>query len=216
MPVAPGQLGDVGRLELVKWLAFAAMVADHVDLALFGRGVPWLHAVGSFAFPAFCLTFGAGLATSSDPVSVARRLMLPAIVAQAAWLLIRPEHPLNVLFVFAACAAVEATSSRWLGPKGAAYLLLAGVAGFAGEGGPWGVMLVAGASAARHLLRWWPVAAVGALWALLVPSVGTLAALAAFALWPASAPRLPRSRGLLAWAYAAHLALLAALAKTLS
>lgn len=202
---------DLGRLEAVKWLAFVAMVCDHVDLALFGRGVPWLHALGTFAFPAFCLTFGLGVATSSNPLAVAKRLVLPAIIAQAAWLVIRPEHPLNVLAVFAACAALEGTAGRWLGTKGAGYLALAGVAGYVGEGGPWGVMLVAGASAARDLRRWWPLATVGALWAVLVPTPGTLAALAAVAWWPASWPRIPRTRGLFAWAYAGHLAVLAAL-----
>ena len=80
----------MAHLELVKWLAFVAMVVDHVDLFLFNRTVPWMFEVGRFAAPAFAICFGIGLAFTRDAVAVADRLMWPAVLAQCIWILLAP------------------------------------------------------------------------------------------------------------------------------
>jgi len=200
---------DLARLEAVKWIAFAAMVLDHVDLALFGRGVPWMHQVGAFAFPVFCVTFGMGVAVSRSGVQVGLRLLAPALVAQVAWAIIRPDHPASILAVFVVFAVLSH------GPQSLA-LRIAGVVALAlwsallGEGGAATVILAAGGFAAMRLGRWWPMYAAGALWIALAPSLGALLAFAAVRFWPASWRRVPRVPGLLAWGYAGHLTLLAA------
>lgn len=205
-----GGLGDVGRLELVKWIAFVAMVADHVDLIAYGRTVPFLHELGAFAFPAFCLAFGLGLARAGDLGAIAARLLWPALAAQLAWMRVDASHPANVLAVFMCCALVL---SYEVPPvmRAAGVLFLAGWSWALGEGGPWGVLMVAGAFAAGRSGRWWPLLAGGAGWVALVPSAGAVAALLAVACWPARWPRLARWRGALAWAYPAHLVALALL-----
>lgn len=204
-------LRDVSRLEFVKWAAFVGMLLDHVDLAVFGRGQPWMHAIGGFCLPAFALCFGLGLARSADPMRVVERLVLPSVVAQAAWLVIQPEHPANVLVMFALCAliAVQAATSRWGLTVAAAIAVLAVSMG--GEGGPPLVLLVAGGYLASRLDRDWPVMLAGAVWWALVPSLGALLAVLAVLYWPPGAARLARRPGWLAWGYAGHLVALAGL-----
>lgn len=197
---------DVGRLELVKWLAFGAMVVDHIDLAVFGRSVPWMHLVGGFAFPAFALCLGFGLACTRDPLAVGSRLVLPAVLAQVAWFFVEPDHPPNVLAMFALCAFGLAS------PLAATAVVP--VAWWLGEGGIFLPLLVAGGYLSAR--EGWAVPAVVscALWAVLAGSPGALVALVVFLFAPSV--RLPRVRGLLAWGYAGHLALLAALKAALS
>ena len=210
-PLLGAHLGDVGRLELVKVAAFLAMVADHVDLVLYERAVPWLHQLGAFAFPAFALTFGIGLARSRDPCAVARRLVVPGLLAQAAWWPLQPAHPVNMLLVFATLAAVLSVA----GPAALRVGLLLGAAlgvGAVGEGGIFTVALVFGGYAAGLNGRWWPLLLCGGAWVAVAPSYGAVAALLAVAVWPANWPRPPRGRGWLAWGYPAHLLALAGLA----
>lgn len=205
------RLVDAGRLELVKWAAFAAMLVDHVGLSLFDRSIPWLHSVGAFAFPAFALSFGIGLALSADPLRIVERLVLPALIAQCMWLVVDPQHPANVLVSFALCAVVAAAvRARSM----VLAFVLAGIAAgcsVAIEGGPVGLLMVAGGFVAVQLRACLPLVAAGAVWAVLVPSIAAWLAVAAVVLWPQQAPRVPRLRGLLAWGYPAHLGALAAL-----
>jgi hypothetical protein len=186
------------------------MVLDHVDLVVYDRSVPWMHAIGAFAFPAFAVTFGAGLALSRDALAVAERLVVPALLAQAAWIWLPGPGGLNVLGVFALAALAAECYRAWpaLGVACAAALLLAGQLL---EGGTWGVTLVLGAWAAARWRLWWLVALASAPWLLFVPSAGVAAGLVA----PHFARRLdvkvPRVPGLFAWAYAGHLVVLAGL-----
>jgi hypothetical protein len=195
------ELHDLARLELLKWLAFLAMIVDHVGIAAFHRSVPELHVIGQFAFPVFCLAFGLGLAQSSNPDRVAARLVLPALVAQLAWVVIEPPHGLNVLGMFALCAV--ALDRLWLVP------LVLAVSLVVGEGGPFLPVLVLAGVLASRLAMAAPIVGAGLAWATLIGSpVAAISALAV-AFWPAGA-LVPRVPGLLAWGYALHLAALAA------
>jgi hypothetical protein len=200
---------DLSRLEVVKWIAFAAMVVDHVGVALLDRSVAWLHLVGGFAFPVFCFCYGLGLARTSDPLQVASRLIVPGALAQAAWFWIEPSHPVNVLGMFGLCAV--AVRLPWF----AAVVL--GLAAVVGEGGLFLPLLVAAGFAAARWGSRVPLVVSGVAWAVLAHSPGALVATAAVARWPERwAVAVPRVPGLLAWGYAAHLALLAALKGALS
>jgi hypothetical protein len=191
---------DLARLELVKWAGFLAMVVDHVGIAVYHRSVPELHVVGQFAFPAFCLAFGLGLARSSDPARVSMRLLLPAFVAQVAWAFIEAPHGANVLAMFALCAA--ARDRAWAWP----FVFAIGL--FAGEGGPFLPLMVAGGVLAWRLRTAAPVLGAGLGWATLIGSPTAAISALAVAFWPAGA-LVPRVPGLLAWGYALHLAALA-------
>lgn len=199
---------DVGRLEVVKWAAFVAMIVDHVDLALFGRALGG-QVVGAFAFPAFALCFGLGLARTGEPGGVVARLVVPAVLAQVAWVFIEPGHRANVLIVFAAAAVCVMWHrvSPWMSAAG--FAVCAAIAVGQVEGGPLGVLIVAAGFAAGRLGVWWPVVLVGALWCVGAPSVGAVLGFLVPMLWPASIPRLPRLRGALMWAYPGHLVILA-------
>lgn len=204
----------IGGLELAKWLAFGAMLLDHVDLALFGRSQPWMHAIGRFALPCFAVAFGLGLARASDPLRVGARLVMPALLAQAAWAFLpsaMDPRPVNVLAGFACLAWVEGMRRLWPAAGAAAFAGLLWMS--SGIEGSYVLLLIVGATVLAERARTVELHAVGALAvAVAVPSPGAFVGLAAPHLARRLEIDLPRSAGLLAWAYAAHLAVLAALA----
>lgn len=201
----------IAHLELFKWLAFAAMVVDHVDLVLFERSYPWMWHVGRFAMPVFAVCFGVGLAVTRDAAAVARRLIIPAILAQAAWWFCGRVMPLNILFTFAICAVAVSTWRRWpiFGLVVAGLALLPGAEIL--EGGAWLVGLVVSAFLAQDLRRSWIYAAGAAPWilGLTSPTVALAVSvpfLARFTPWT-----VPRWPGALSWLYPGHLVALALL-----
>lgn len=202
---------NVTHLEAVKWLAFAAMVADHVDLLLFGERLAVLDQIGRFAFPAFALCFGLGLSASGDPLQVAMRLFAPASLAQLAWVLVQPAHPANVLFAFAVFAAAVGVYRRLEGAAARCVIVACTVVvAFICEGGILGfVMMTGGYFAARF--GWLSMAASALPWLALLPSPAAAAAVAAPLLASHAGRALPRHGGLLMWAYPAHLGVLLAL-----
>lgn len=201
-------LADPARLEPVKWLAFLAMVCDHLALTLLPSH-QWLRQIGTFAFPAFALSFGIGLAATNDPLRVAKRLIGPAIVAQLSWVAIFAGwHPLNVLVMFASCAFfLELGRTELRVMFGTVLVVALTYLGF--EGGFMGFLLVGGAYlAASRGSVWWMFPPV-AVWAALQPSVGFVLGVLAVLFAPRLSIQLPRRPGALAWAYAGHLWLLA-------
>lgn len=210
VPALLNPVADVRRLEVVKWLAFLAMVADHVDLLWFGRSVPWLHQVGLFAFPVFALSFGLGLARSSAPLGVAWRLLVAGGVAQLVWFWLDPGHYANVLLVFAACAAVAFVSARSAPLALGLGALVLWLCSRGGEGGLLGAVLVlAGWIAGRGVLTAGEARAlflaVGAWWLLLRPSWAAVLAFALVMFLPLIGTGVRRWRGALLWLYPAHL-----------
>jgi len=197
---------DLSRLEVVKAVAFVAMLADHFDLWLFGRQFG-LDAVGRFAFPAFALCVGLGLSHSRTPERVALRLLLPAVIAQGVWWSGGFQHPANVLFVFGLCAlAAKGLPCRY--GKGIAWSFVIVACGFVGEGGAFGALMACAGFYAARRRDWLPVLAVAVVWCALSPSWAALLAFVTVSCFPANRV-VPRVRGLLAWGYPLHLALLA-------
>lgn len=197
------------HLELVKWLAFIAMVVDHVDLVMFNRSVPWMFEVGRFAAPAFAICFGIGLAFSRDAFAVADRLMWPSVLAQCTWLLVAPpSYPLsygNVLVVFTCCALVLACGRKNLwGGIASGVFLLAVSPGL--EGGPGLIVLVAAGYLTSRVNSWLPYLGGFAPWLAGALSPGLVAAALAPVLARLVPFTVPRVRGLLAWGYPLHLA----------
>lgn len=94
-----------GSVEALKWIAFAAMVFDHVDVVLLDRGAPWLMYVGRLAMPIFAIVFGFNLARARDPIATIKRLALVGLAVQPiVWVTINRGQvlPLNILLTFAA------------------------------------------------------------------------------------------------------------------
>lgn len=200
-----------GELEALKWLALAAMVADHVDLLWLERSWPALHAFGRLAFPLFALVFGYNLARPHvDGIRVAGRLALPAALASLVWAYTGTAGlpPLNVLWAFALFAvAVELWDEH---PRTALAALVVG--GLFVEGNWFGQLLAfAGLLIGRRPSHWFGYALAvlgivllqavnGSAWALLaVPAVLAVRA------WRPDVPHVP---GLFLWFYPVHLAAL--------
>jgi len=208
------RFADPARLEPLKWLAVLAMICDHLALTVLPQH-QWLRAIGTFAYPVFVMSFGVGLASSRDPLRAARALVLPYVVAQAAWLLISPSAPWNVLLV-CIYAAMAIAVWRYLQPQRFAWvallvpfaLLAADLHGY--EGGVLGFAMLAGAFLFA-LGSPWLLLASSLLWFVLLPSSGFLLGVFAVVFLPRLPFTVPRVRGLLAWVYAGHLAVLAAL-----
>lgn len=197
-------------LETVKLLAFLAMLLDHIDLTLFGRGVPWMHAVGRFAFPVFCITCAIGFTLTRSPIRAALRLVPPAIVASIAWHFLPGGVPVHVLWVFAILGAstLLARDGTWL-LFAAAALSLIGL-GFLLEGGWPGVLLWYSVYFGLRRRWLWPAVGFvhvvfGVLYASLGACLGLL--LPYLTLWLPGVPW--RAPGFLAWGYPLHLSSLA-------
>lgn len=183
------------RAEVLKYLALACMLLDHVDAWLLDRSVPWLHAVGRLALPLFCFCLGVGIAVRRDFDSALRRLLSWGCVCLVLQLLVRELLPLNVLFTLAGGVTIAAwllDTSRPALPSLGLGLLLAGLSEF----GPFGVALAA-ACVVWGCVRTWQafVPVVGALLLLTIPNGGpwALAALVPLACLPWLPPvrRLP-------------------------
>lgn len=203
----PDRLFDARRFEGLKWVAFVAMVLDHVSL-IFGAHDGVLYQVGRVAFPLFAISFGVGLAASSSQRRVLLRLLLPGLLAEIAWRASGHYPGVNVLLSFClvgiACALFERSWTLGLG----LLLIPAALPGF--ESG-FLVPLLVGSSYFAARFRS-PAAFVVVLVssALVLGTVG--AALASLLLLLCPAVRLPRFRHF-AWAYAAHLVVLVCLAR---
>lgn len=205
---------DPARLELVKWVAFLAMLVEHVGRYAFDAG-PWIGWVGSFALPAFGLAFGAGLVASRAPHRSLYALVVPAVLAQVAWEWLTPGRMPNILLALG-LGGVAVVALVRVGWQESALLALAVAWLCQGriEGGFLGPAFVYSGALVALYGRSWHALPVGLAGSVLVFLPGAALAGAAVAFsraWPLL-PRLPR--GSLAWGYVAHLVLLAAFVST--
>lgn len=201
--------------EWVKWIAFAAMVCDHVDLLVFGRSLPVLYGIGRVALPVFLFTFAYGAALSSDPLRLALRVGLVGLVAQGVWALVHtPLHYANVLLVMAGLAVVAWLPALWL------RVLFGGVLAVCGpflEGGTYAVGLAVGVALGARRVGPYGCALAALGWAVIAWAPGALVAAALLGLaCVLDGPVGRRSGRWLLWAYPAHLVALAGLSVALA
>lgn len=93
------------QCDVVKLVAFAAMVLDHLNTAS-GLNASLLQAVGRLAFPLFALVWGCNIARRPVTQTSLNRLWLMALLAQPGfWLAFRHTGTewwqVNILFTFA-------------------------------------------------------------------------------------------------------------------
>lgn len=134
--------GGKPGVEAAKWLAFALMIGDHVNLYLLGGAYPVLYLLGRLVFPLFAFALAEGLAGGGElrAQGVLKRLVLWACIAQVPWSAFSHSVGLNVLFALAAglCGylAVFGGGALWkralMGTLGIAVSVAAefGIAGF--------------------------------------------------------------------------------------
>ncbi len=200
-----------GRLEAIKWLGLAVMVAEHWYRYVVGQLPQWLYQCGRLAFPLFVIALACGLRHQARDrlASTVMRVLAWAIAAQALLQLVdAPAGRLNVLFTFTAGLALvvvfERAASTFLR---ALAMAAAGAIGMWCEFGPFGVGLVAAAVALGRAeqppaVAW--IGVLGLLAALAVPNGNAIALAAvpvASAVWLLGL-RIPRVRGVFHWAYA--------------
>jgi hypothetical protein len=209
-----------GTLEVLKWLALAAMTLDHINTYLWNHSSPASYAVGRLALPLFAFTLAYRLA---QPQAVAhgmpRRVMLRLLAAGLCavvprFLLASSDGgcwPLNVMFTLATGTAIA-----WLCMRGGRWVPTLVMATFFFVG--------------PFLEFWWFGLACffGAWWFCRRPGVASflgcaggcaslyavngnywaLAALPLIAASPCLAIAMPRARHLFYYYYPLHLAVL--------
>lgn len=207
----------MSRLQaLVKWLAVATMLVDHVGLVL----VPdaWgLRAVGRFAFPAFCALIAYNVAARRVPVmKYLQPMAVFAVVSQVPFMLAGSEG-FNIFFTFGLALTLWGVRN---GELPAWWLVAVAGAPFVDYGIFGVLLLVAMAEGVRSRNVWWipvciclVVLAQGSIvWGLVAAIVllywtVVLGALVWFSRGvPWAVPRGPRM--LFYWFYPAHLAAL--------
>ena len=102
---SPTRRFDFGR-ELLKIIAIATMVIDHVGRILY-PDVLFLQIIGRLAFPIFAYLIVLGMDTTKKPVKYMVTLLVFAVISQVPYYLafdIEPFERLNILFSLLLCA----------------------------------------------------------------------------------------------------------------
>jgi hypothetical protein len=204
------------RFELLKWLAVALMVGDHVNLALFDRSLPVLTELARVVMPLFAMVLGWNMATA-DAAARSRtfvRLILVGASAQPFYMAALDTGwlPLNVLLAFGLAVGVLELIERRM----YAVAVFAFVCGGAVVEFMWPSVGLVLATVLVCRVRTWEslaplVLAFGAL-GVLAGNWYALGALPLFVLVPQLRVRLPRAASAFYVFYPAHLALLGFLA----
>lgn len=117
------------QTDVLKTLALAAMLADHVNTVLLHGSHSLLYAAGRMAFPLFTLVWAANLPAAGTKLQrQAMRLWLWAFITQPVfWLAFMGNGQswlaLNILFLFAGCTQLLSWQARY-GTNG----MMAGIA----------------------------------------------------------------------------------------
>jgi TraX protein len=114
-PYLPPARTQQDKLELMQWVAFACMVADHLGFfgpILWGSEPFALRLIGRLAYPLFSLVFAWRVAhitwrnAQHDFTGQFFRLMVCAMAAQIAWGLTGADVPINPVMGFGAAMAI--------------------------------------------------------------------------------------------------------------
>lgn len=94
---------STGQLELVKWIAAAAMVADHLNKLVFSGALPGFTEFGRLAFPLFAATLALSVASMNEDklFRIAARVLAVAVVTQPIYIWAWGWWQLNAMFTLA-------------------------------------------------------------------------------------------------------------------
>lgn len=208
-----------GQVEAMKWLAIIAMVIDHIDAYLFGRGLFGWHAVGRVAFPLFAVTLAIGVFGSLRDDVVRRvvvRLMLAGAVAQPLSMWLREDAVLNIMFTLTAGTIGAWALLRVTGWRQFVLVVLSLLMAMPCEFGLYGWAVVVACAVAVNVRSIALALVPAAVWSLCYVN-GSHAALLSLplilmAFW---FPSVPRLKGFGYWFYPAHLLFIAIVARSL-
>lgn len=158
-----------GTIELLKWLAFAAMAADHWVLLVLAEPEHPLRIVGRLALPLFLILLARNLAAGVSTRRYLARLLPFAILSEIVWRTTSEPTTFNILFTLALaaifCGSLRRVANRTgLGPRliaavpAMAALVLATHAAY----GPPALVFTAIAMALLRLTPPWQAVAFGA------------------------------------------------------
>lgn len=100
-----------GSIEALKWFAFLAMIADHVNTYLFNKELPYFFEFGRLAMPLFAMVLGYNLARpgvcqNHGYLRIIRRLLIYGLLSVPIIYLLRQQVgladtilPLNIMFM---------------------------------------------------------------------------------------------------------------------
>ena len=113
----PG-ISSPGALDLLKLMALAAMLVDHINTLFLHPPAPELYALGRTAFPLFVLVWAINAGQRPERLQRrANRLWGWALLTQPVFVFAfreqQPWYALNILFVFAAATQLLALRHRY-------------------------------------------------------------------------------------------------------
>jgi hypothetical protein len=120
-PALPSLRFADGALEVLKWLALAAMTLDHINSYLWQQRYPALYGIGRLALPLFAFVLAYRLAQPGAlahglPRRVMLRLAIAGCCAAPVCAALRPPGhawwPLNIMFTLAVASAIAWLAGR--------------------------------------------------------------------------------------------------------
>ncbi|MEI6597008.1 MAG: TraX family protein [bacterium] len=91
---------NTGRNDLIKFIAIAAMVVDHIGLVFFPQ-IIFLRIIGRIAFPVFAMSIAEGYRYTANFKDYLLRIILLAAVSQIPYMFLFNTGKLNDLFTLA-------------------------------------------------------------------------------------------------------------------
>jgi len=206
------------QIEIVKWLAFALMVMDHVNKALLGGAMPYWTELARVVFPLFVVALAVSLrdVEPEKGFRVVGRMLLIGAISQPIASYLWGWSLLNIMCTLALGTAASLVWRYMDRFTGVCALVAACVLGFYCEYGAFGVLLIFAAFQFVRAPSEWTLVGFGvALIALSIPNGGlywavlTVPLLFIIAEVPVA---VPRARHVFYWLYPVHLAVIAAVA----
>lgn len=93
-------------LDMLKLLAIALMITDHVNEVVFKESVRWMYYLGRGAFPLFAFSMACHLLRKPKLENYLHRLVLFALLSQPVYMLAFQQNSLNILFTLVLGAIV--------------------------------------------------------------------------------------------------------------
>lgn len=120
------------KTELLKWVALALMLGDHINKYLFNGYYEFLFNAGRICLPVFVFVLAANLSKASRPayVRTIKRLFIFGVISSVPYYYLGTDLPLNVLFtlLIIVCVVFLIELKSYYAYASAAFVFTAGSA----------------------------------------------------------------------------------------
>lgn len=205
------------QVELLKWVGFVAMLADHINKGLFAGQLVGFTEFGRLAFPLFTVALALGVRAADDEKIklVIGRLCLFGFMAQPLSMLLWSEFAFNILFTLGlgvTASLLYRSSDAWV--KFGSFVGAVVAAGWCEFGAPGFFFVFAAVNVARSPSLEGSVTLLAALSLLALPNGSHWALLAVPVVYACSVVKLsvPRWRQVFYPLYPMHLAIIVGVA----